>query len=260
MQAVIPGRLPFAAKHGNPSHHLGDDVVPKAKRVEEIAPNAHKRRRPGRPREQTGSPVKILEAAERLFAERGFAETTMREIAKASGVNQALIRYYFGNKELLFDTVFKRRGLEISGRRHVALDALEARDEPPSVRELLDAYLRPQWQIIDSGPGGEAFIRMQARLHTETSERAFRLRREVYDASVRRYIAAFRRALPMVSAEEMNWRMTFMIGTYLYMLAGVDRIHDFSDVPVKRDDRETVFVHLLRFIEGGMRAPDASQD
>jgi len=44
------------------------------------------------------------------------------------------------------------------------------------------------------------------------------------------------------------------------MLAGVDRIHDFSDVPVKRDDPETVLVHLLRFIEGGMRAPDASQD
>lgn len=46
--------------------------------------------------------TRILEAAERLFAQRGFAGTTVRELASHAGVNLAMIHYYFGNKEGLY--------------------------------------------------------------------------------------------------------------------------------------------------------------
>lgn len=51
----------------------------------------------------------ILEVAERLFLEKGYALTSTTEIAKAVGCNQALVHYYFRTKENLFNTIFENK-------------------------------------------------------------------------------------------------------------------------------------------------------
>jgi len=51
----------------------------------------------------------ILETAERLFLEKGFALTSTTEIAKEVGCNQALIHYYFRTKDNLFNTIFEQK-------------------------------------------------------------------------------------------------------------------------------------------------------
>jgi AcrR family transcriptional regulator len=54
--------------------------------------------------------VHIMEAAEKLFADKGFAGTSVRDIAEAAGVNLAMISYYFGSKEKLMEAMFTHRG------------------------------------------------------------------------------------------------------------------------------------------------------
>src|ERR1700712_470108 len=54
--------------------------------------------------------VQIMEAAERLFADKGFAGTSVRDIAESAGVNLAMISYYFGSKEKLMEAMFSHRG------------------------------------------------------------------------------------------------------------------------------------------------------
>lgn len=54
--------------------------------------------------------IQIIEAAEELFAERGFAGTSVRDIAESAGVNLAMISYYFGSKEKLMEAMFTYRG------------------------------------------------------------------------------------------------------------------------------------------------------
>ncbi len=51
----------------------------------------------------------ILDVAERLFLDRGFALTSTTMIAKEVGCNQALIHYYFRTKENLFLTLFENK-------------------------------------------------------------------------------------------------------------------------------------------------------
>lgn len=51
----------------------------------------------------------ILETAEQLFLEKGFALTSTTEIAKAAGCNQALVHYYFRTKENLFKVIFENK-------------------------------------------------------------------------------------------------------------------------------------------------------
>ena len=52
---------------------------------------------------------KIMQAAERLFLEKGFALTSTGEIAKDAGCNQALVHYYFRTKDRLFETIFQKK-------------------------------------------------------------------------------------------------------------------------------------------------------
>ncbi|MER6633713.1 TetR family transcriptional regulator [Streptomyces sp. NPDC000987] len=56
-------------------------------------------RRPG----DSGTREQILESALHLFADRGYARTTIRAIAEDAGVDPALVHHFFGNKEGVFD-------------------------------------------------------------------------------------------------------------------------------------------------------------
>jgi TetR/AcrR family transcriptional regulator, regulator of cefoperazone and chloramphenicol sensitivity len=62
---------------------------------------------------------RLLEAAERLFAERGFTGASVREITSAAGCNVAAVNYHFGGKDNLYREIF-RRGLAALRTRRVA--------------------------------------------------------------------------------------------------------------------------------------------
>lgn len=53
--------------------------------------------------------VKIIETAEKLFADRGYDGTSVRNIAEEAGINVAMISYYFGSKEKLLEALFSYR-------------------------------------------------------------------------------------------------------------------------------------------------------
>ncbi|MFN8308587.1 MAG: TetR family transcriptional regulator [Chitinophagales bacterium] len=53
--------------------------------------------------------LQLLEAAEQLFAEKDFDAVSVRELAKVAGVNIAMISYYFGSKEKLFQALIEQK-------------------------------------------------------------------------------------------------------------------------------------------------------
>ena len=213
------------------------------------------RRRPGRPKESIELRDVILDQAELIFSESGFSGAKVRDIAAAADVNQALVRYYFGSKRDLFDAVVRRRGAVISGSRHVLLDQLLASREAPSVEGIVKNYLRPQWDMKYSGENGAAFVRLQARLHSELDEHALHLRSEVYDASVKRYISALCEVLPEIPKDVISIRMAFLVGTYMFMLNDLGRLNDLTDGQIGEVGEDAMLDHLTVFLSAGLRAP-----
>lgn len=53
--------------------------------------------------------LQIIETSERLFAQKGFDATSVRDIAEEAGINVAMISYYFGSKEKLMEAVFEAK-------------------------------------------------------------------------------------------------------------------------------------------------------
>lgn len=52
--------------------------------------------------------IRIIEAAEKLFYQKGKAGTSMQDIADEAEINRTLLNYYFRSKDLLFEAVFKK--------------------------------------------------------------------------------------------------------------------------------------------------------
>ena len=59
--------------------------------------------------EYSDKQLQIIEAAEKLFAAKGFNGTSVRDIAETARINLAMISYYFGSKEKLFEAMFAYR-------------------------------------------------------------------------------------------------------------------------------------------------------
>jgi AcrR family transcriptional regulator len=60
--------------------------------------------------------LQIIEVAERLFAQKGFAGTSIRDIAHEADINISMISYYFGSKEKLIEALFTLRTNESRSR------------------------------------------------------------------------------------------------------------------------------------------------
>lgn len=92
-----------------------------------------KRRRKRRTREDVAE--RIREAAKRLFAERGYAATTTKEIARVADVSETLLFRYYGGKAALFDEV-------VSAPFNRLMQAFVARHTDPSANATREADVR----------------------------------------------------------------------------------------------------------------------
>jgi AcrR family transcriptional regulator len=212
-------------------------------------------RRVGRRPGDSGTAETILDVAEQEFAARGYDGTSLREITEKADVNQALVRYYYGSKEGLYRAAYLRRGKELSSERIRLLDALEATGRTPQLEDIVIAFLKPAMDIKRQGPGGLAYMRLQARVQNETRELERNLRNEVYGESTRRYVEALQRAVPKVDPAAMYWRMVFMVGAYFYAISGANRIETISDGKYRSTDIDEAFRQLVSFLVAGLRAP-----
>src|SRR3954452_6730291 len=103
---------------------------------------------PARVRDPDGTKRSVLDAAERLFAERGFAGTSLRDIATASGVSHPLIQHHFGTKEGLYAAVLRQCGEDYAARFP---DLVGVSDQPLDLRaemERLFGFLREKGALL----------------------------------------------------------------------------------------------------------------
>ncbi|HEV8483643.1 MAG TPA: TetR family transcriptional regulator [Blastocatellia bacterium] len=83
-------------------------------------------------------PGRIVRAAEQLFAARGYSGAAIRDIARAAGVNGAMIHYYFGSKEGLYHNIIETAAADIRAKLLNAVSSAESADERLS--EFVHAY------------------------------------------------------------------------------------------------------------------------
>ena len=84
----------------------------------------------------------ILDAAERIFSQRGFHATTIRDVFKDAGLNSGLMTYYFRSKDDLFTATILRRLPVFTARFNLVFDGELGTGSDRSVKTHIENYLR----------------------------------------------------------------------------------------------------------------------
>ncbi len=194
---------------------------------------------------------RILGAAEDLFARRGFAGASLRQVTSAAQVNLAAVNYHFGSKDGLIEEVFRRRLDELNANRLAALRRVLARPRP-ELEEVLAAFIKPALELSLDREGGAAFVRVLARAYAEHNERLRKFLSDNYGHVLKEFATAFARLLPHLDKEELYWRLDIVAGALTYAMADFGVIKRRSGQS-EREFRERAAEHLIRFAAAGLR-------
>ncbi len=199
-----------------------------------------------------GTKERILDAAEELFANRGFAATSLRAITGAAGVNLAAVNYHFGTKEELLCAVVVRRLSPVNETRLALLRTIESQDgcNAANLEEILRAFIAPVFGL--SGEG--AFPRLMGRLYSEPLEHISELYEEECREVFRCFCDSLGRALPGMDRAELFWRIQFILGMVTHTLMAGDRIRLCTEGLCNIDDIDEVIDRMARFAAAGLRA------
>lgn len=191
----------------------------------------------------TDTKQKILDAAERLIAEQGYAATSLRQIIAEAGVNLASVHYHFGSKEELLDEVVKRKADPVNAKRLELLDRAVAESAPgyPPVGQVLEAFLAPTAEAANRNP---QFVKVMGRILAEG------LLQRVVEKNFKpvsgKFFAAIRQVVPDLPEAEFQWRVQFMMGAMAHTMCGCS---------VPSDGFEERIAYLVHFLTAGFYAP-----
>lgn len=207
---------------------------------------------------QPDTMTRILDTAEVLFAERGFAETSLRNITSKAKVNLAAVNYHFGSKKSLIQAVFARYLDPFTERFHAALDDLEKRyagDVIP-LEELLEAMARTVLEVPAERNSLKVFMRLLGLAYSQAQGHLRRYIQDHYGSVFTRFTALVRQATPQLPDAERFWRLHFMLGTVIFTLSGLDALRDIAEQDY--DDHVSVreLIRRLRpVVVAAMNAP-----
>jgi AcrR family transcriptional regulator len=190
---------------------------------------------------------KILDAAERLFSENGYAATSLRHIISEAKVNLAAIHYHFGSKQDLLDQVILRKASSMNESRLKLLDQFEAEAAPESasVEKIVVAFILPAI-LIDNSP---EFVKLMGRVHAEGL--MTEIARRNFQPIIVRFMSALQKSLPDLSAKELAWKAHFAIGAMAQALTASPETDpsDAAEAPLN------IAMRLVAFISSGFRSP-----
>ena len=198
---------------------------------------------------------RILHAAEDLFAQQGFASTSLRQVTSRADVNIAAVNYHFGSKDNLINEVFRRRMDDMSAHRIASLHkALAA--EPGQLEPILAAFVEPALALAQDRHGGTAFIRVIARAYAESNDSLRKFLSDQYGHVLREFAKALAGCVPGLGKEALYWRLDFLSGALTYAMADFGLIKRPASVP-ESTHRQRAAKALIRFAAAGFQA-DAS--
>jgi AcrR family transcriptional regulator len=191
----------------------------------------------------TDTKQKILDAAERLIAEQGYAATSLRQIIAEAGVNLASVHYHFGSKEELLDELVARKVNPVNEKRLAMLERAVAEAAPgaPPVEKILEGFMAPMAQAASQSP---QFVKVMGRIQAEGLREGIAAKH--FKPVSGRFIVELRKAVPELPEEEFQWRVQFLIGSTIHTMCGCTGAgHAF----------EERISYLIHFLAAGFYAP-----
>ena len=188
----------------------------------------------------------ILNAAERLYADRGFGDVTLRDIVAAADVNLAAVNYHFGSKDELIAELFVTRSLATNRER---LNALKRAEQEGGGRAGIGAILRalvgpPLRGCLGPERERSTAARFMIQASIETVAPIRRIKNREID-HLKKFAAAMRRALPDRGEADLYWGLHFALAMAHQTIRDSERLTKLSEGRCDLDDVEGIIERIV---------------
>lgn len=204
--------------------------------------------------------ARIIDVAERLFAEQGYNGVSLRTITAAAGANMAAVHYYFRNKEGLLRAIFEQRVGGMNAERRALLDACEpvAGEPPVPVRQILAAFLGPGIRLGQTAQGA-LFNRLSAICSVDPDNAVKNIVFGVHDEVAQRFVTLLAGACPQLDPRELYLRLQCVFGSMMYIRADNGRVARLlpgaEALGQAGVDAPATLERMLDFLAAGLEAP-----
>jgi AcrR family transcriptional regulator len=197
---------------------------------------------------------RILLASQKLFAEKGFDATSVRDITTEANCNVASVNYHFGGKDNLYLETFRSMVDLLRDQRLSVLDELMGRTPPPTLEEFLKSFAEGFINPLVDEMRGRQFMALVSREMFDP-----RLPHDVFVSEfihpiMERSLAALAVVGPPLEPNDARLCIMSMVGQLLHALRAHNLFtrHDHSKmVPISLAD---YIPHFVRFSVGGIQA------
>jgi AcrR family transcriptional regulator len=205
----------------------------------------------------SSSKDRLFRSAEELFSTKGFREVSVRDIAAHAGTHFALVAYYFGGKQALFNEIFHSHVAPLIEQGMKRLKAITHDGRKPSIEEILKAWILPCLRLGDHEQGRVIHLRIIANLSHERWEYTQEVSGYMQH-SHNAFIKALHSCLPHLSTVTLIWRLHFVMGSLFFGIRQPASLIALSGGRCNPEDLEATLDQILPYAAAGFRAPECA--
>lgn len=195
---------------------------------------------------------RLLDVAERLFAARGFAATSVRRLTREAACNLAAVNYHFGGKLGLYREVFRRRLEAVRDLRLAAIQKAAAiQPGPGALEEILHVFATSFIEPLVGESHGRTLTELMGREMLDPHLPPEMFRSEIAGPVQRALMEALRRTTPGLGAQDATLCVQSITGQ---LVQTAQRVRRHAAAPAASPPLTAVVDHIVRFSAAGVRA------
>ena len=206
---------------------------------------------------RTDTKTRILDAAEKLFAERGFSETSLRLITSKAEVNLASVNYHFGSKKELIRAVLARYLNVFMPSAATEIKRLQTANEQASLNDIFSSLIKPLLELNKVRNGGTIiFLQLIGRGYIESQGHLRWFITTHYGEYLQTFVKAVSKSAPHIPAVEMFWRLHFTLGTIVFTMASADALNEIATADYgEHNNTEAIIRKVIPYMAAGVSVP-----
>ncbi len=211
----------------------------------------------GRPKlalEDNETRERILNTAQRLFAQKGFDRVNLRELTREAKTHLAAVNYYFGTKDQLLIALVKRASEEICTERQRLLTEALTLDLPrrEKVAVVLKALLKPAISLPKNLDGNVSSGSLLARAENLGMSADLLEALKEHNSQLTLFVDALMEILPNVGRQEISWQIYFLLNIEQAIHTQIEKVEHYLENLDSVIDENDLLDRVISFAVPGL--------